>query len=135
MYIIKNALRCIARSKGRNVLIGIIALVIAISACLGLSIRQAAESAKASALEGMSVTATIKYDRSGAMNDISKNFFGGDFRGEFDRDTQKEIMDIFRELTNQGKCVILVSHSPDVADMCDERYELTKISNKTKKAK
>ena len=59
MYIVKNALKCISRSKGRNVLIGIIALVIAISACIGLSIRQAAESAKASALEGMSVTGTI----------------------------------------------------------------------------
>ena len=46
MYIIKNALRCIARSKGRNVLIGIIALVIAVAACIGLSIRQAADSAK-----------------------------------------------------------------------------------------
>ena len=53
--------------------------------------------------------------------------------GNLDRDTQKEIMDIFRELTNQGKCVILVSHSPDVADMCDERYELTKISGKKKR--
>ena len=53
--------------------------------------------------------------------------------GNLDRDTQKEIMDIFRELANQGKCVIFVSHSPDVADMCDERYELTKISSKNKK--
>ena len=53
--------------------------------------------------------------------------------GNLDRDTQKEIMDIFRELANQGKCVILVSHSPDVATMCDERYELTKISAKEKK--
>ena len=53
--------------------------------------------------------------------------------GNLDRDTQKEIIDIFRELANQGKCVILVSHSPDVADMCDERYELTKISSKNKK--
>ena len=51
MYIIKNAFKCICRAKGRNVLIGIIALVIAVSACLGLSIRQAAESAKESALE------------------------------------------------------------------------------------
>lgn len=42
-------------------------------------------------------------------------------------------MDIFRDLTEQGKCVILVSHSPDVAAMCDERYELTKISVKEKK--
>jgi len=61
MYIIKNALRCIGRSKGRNILIGIIALVVAISACIGLSIRQAAESAKTSALEGMSVTANISF--------------------------------------------------------------------------
>ena len=53
--------------------------------------------------------------------------------GNLDRDTQKEIMDIFRDLTNQGKCVILVSHSPDVAAMCDECYELTKISAKDKK--
>ena len=53
--------------------------------------------------------------------------------GNLDRDTQKEIMDIFRELANAGKCVILVSHSPDVAEMCDERYELTKISGKNKK--
>ena len=53
--------------------------------------------------------------------------------GNLDRDTRKEIMDIFRELANQGKCVILVSHSPDVADMCDERYDLTKISCKNKK--
>ena len=53
--------------------------------------------------------------------------------GNLDRDTQKDIMDIFRELANQGKCVILVSHSPDVATMCDERYELTKISAKDKK--
>ena len=53
--------------------------------------------------------------------------------GNLDRDTQKDIMDIFRELANQGKCVILVSHSPDVATMCDERYELTKISAKEKK--
>ena len=52
--------------------------------------------------------------------------------GNLDRDTQKEITDIFRELANQGKCVILVSHSQDVAEMCDERYELTKLSGKKK---
>ena len=53
--------------------------------------------------------------------------------GNLDRDTQKEIMEIFRELTNAGKCVILVSHSTDVAEMCDERYELVKISGKNRK--
>ena len=59
MYIIKNAFRSIGRSKGRNILIGIIALVIAVSACIGLSIRQAASNAKESALEGINITATI----------------------------------------------------------------------------
>ena len=84
MYIIRNALRCIGRSKGRSVLIGIIALVIAVSACIGLSIRQAAESAKASALDGMRVTATIRYDRAGAIGNMS----GGrpDMGGGFDFD-------------------------------------------------
>ena len=53
--------------------------------------------------------------------------------GNLDRETQQEIMDIFRDLANQGKCVILVSHSHEVAEMCDERYELTKISGKKKK--
>ena len=53
--------------------------------------------------------------------------------GNLDHETQKEIMDIFRELANRGKCVILVSHSHDVAEMCDERYELVKISGKKKK--
>lgn len=77
MYIVKNALRCIGRSKGRNILIGIIALVIAVSACLGLSIRQAAESAKKSTLEGLSVTASISYDRSSMMNDIMSGIGGG----------------------------------------------------------
>ena len=54
--------------------------------------------------------------------------------GNLDRETQKEIMDIFRALADEGKCVILVSHSPEVAEMCDERYELVKISGKKKRA-
>ena len=53
--------------------------------------------------------------------------------GNLDRDTQKEIMDIFRSLADSGKCVILVSHSPDVAEMCDEKYELTRLVGKYRK--
>ena len=95
MYIIKNALRCISRAKGRNILIGIITLVIAVSACLGLSIRQAAESAKENALAGMSITATISYDRSSMMDQIGGGGkFPGGNRGEggFDRDQFAEMM-------------------------------------------
>ncbi len=44
--------------------------------------------------------------------------------GNLDVDTQNEIMEIFKRLSGEGKCVILVSHSPDVAKMCDVRYIL-----------
>ena len=100
MYIIKNAFRCIARSKGRNILIGIIALVIATSACIGLSIRQAAENAKSSALEGMSITATISYDRANAMGQMGggrPGDFGGS--GGFDKDQFANMMGSASSLT------------------------------------
>ena len=42
MYILKNALKNISRSLGRNVLIGIIVIVIAASSCVALSIRKSA---------------------------------------------------------------------------------------------
>ena len=103
MYIIKNALRCIGRSKGRSILIGIIALVIAVSACIGLSIRQASESAKESALAGMSVTATISYDRAGAMGQMAGGFpgMGGSDggKGSFDRNEFANMMGSASSLT------------------------------------
>ena len=100
MYIIKNAFRCIGRSKGRNILIGIIALVIAISACIGLSIRQASENAKTTALEGLSITATISYDRANAMGQMGggrPGGFGGG--GGFDRDQFADLMGSASSLT------------------------------------
>ena len=94
MYIIKNALKCISRSKGRNVLIGVIVLVIAVSACLGLSIRQAAESAKEETMGSMSVTATISFDRSSLMQGMQKpdSSRGGFQQGGFDRDQFQSMM-------------------------------------------
>ena len=100
MYIIQNAFRCIGRSKGRNILIGIIALVIAISACIGLSIRQASENAKTTALEGLSITATISYDRANAMGQMGggrPGGFGGG--GGFDRDQFADLMGSASSLT------------------------------------
>lgn len=44
--------------------------------------------------------------------------------GNLDAETQNEIMEIFSKLRDEGKCVIIVSHSPDVAKMCDVNYEL-----------
>lgn len=70
MYVIKNALKCISRSKGRNILIGIIVLVIAVSACIGLSIRQAAISSKETTLDGLTITADISYDFQSKMDEM-----------------------------------------------------------------
>ncbi len=91
MYIVKNAIRSISRSKGRNILIGIIVLVIAISACIGLSIRQAAQSAKEETLSGMSVTAAISVDRQSIMGDMMGAMPGGT-GGSFDKDAFAEMM-------------------------------------------
>ena len=46
--------------------------------------------------------------------------------GNLDGETQDEIMKIFRELANDGKCVIIVTHSPDVAKLADEVYSLSR---------
>lgn len=97
MYIIRNAFKSIGRSRGRNILIGVIVLVIAISACLGLSIRQAAENAKAETLEGLSVTATISFDRKNIMNEMMDNMQNGGEnqdggRPSFDRNQFSEAM-------------------------------------------
>ncbi|MBR6533905.1 MAG: ABC transporter permease [Clostridia bacterium] len=92
MYVIKNALKCISRAKGRSVLIGIIALVIATSACLGLSIRQAAENAKQTTLESMSVTAQISFDRQSVMQNLQPPQENEDGKNGFDRDKFSEIM-------------------------------------------
>lgn len=46
--------------------------------------------------------------------------------GNLDGETQDEIMDIFRGLADQGKCVIIVTHSPEVAKRADQVYEIKK---------
>lgn len=93
MYIIKNALRCIGRSKGRNILIGIIVLVIAVSACIGLSIRQAADSAKEDTLATLSVTGTISFDRQSLMGRMTRPEEDSTTeKGSFDRSQFAEVM-------------------------------------------
>lgn len=71
MYILKNALKSITRNKLRNSLIAVIVLVVAISACVSLSIRQAAETTKEEALGNMSITAQISFDRTSAMQSMA----------------------------------------------------------------
>lgn len=63
MLIIKNALSNIGSAKGRNILIGIIVLVIAVSSCISLAVKQSAKKAEENGLENLSVSASISYDR------------------------------------------------------------------------
>lgn len=62
MYIFRNAIRNIQRSKGRSILFGAIVFIIALSACLSLSIRAAAETTRAEGLENLAITANITLD-------------------------------------------------------------------------
>ncbi|MBR3300266.1 MAG: ABC transporter permease [Clostridia bacterium] len=59
MYIIKNAFRCIGRAKGRNFLIGLIVVLLSVSSCLGLSIRQANKTLKKQYSDDMEITASL----------------------------------------------------------------------------
>jgi len=94
MYIIKNAFRCIGRAKGRNILLGVIALVLAVACCIGLSIRQAAAKARTATVGSMTVTATISFDRQSMMGNMtppSGDFSGGEMPS-FDRDSFRDMM-------------------------------------------
>ena len=47
--------------------------------------------------------------------------------GNLDRKTQRSSMSIFVNLVREkGKCIIIVTHSPDVANMADVKYVLSK---------
>ena len=44
--------------------------------------------------------------------------------GNLDPDTRDEIMDIFDNLKQQGKCIIIVTHSKEVVQRTDKVYAL-----------
>ena len=46
--------------------------------------------------------------------------------GNLDKETEKEILKIFKDLAHKGnKCVIIVTHSKNVCDEADKTYELS----------
>lgn len=44
--------------------------------------------------------------------------------GNLDQETENEIMDIFQQLAQEGKCIIIVTHSKEVAEQADVIREL-----------
>ncbi len=87
MYILKNSFISIIRNKGRNILIGIIILVIACSSTVTLAIRNTANKLVKNYEESNDIIATISFDRKG----LSQNFKGGDA-------AQKENIEIFNNI-------------------------------------
>lgn len=48
--------------------------------------------------------------------------------GNLDKETEKDILDIFKKLAHEeGKCVIIVTHSSNVCKMVDQVYDLKKV--------
>lgn len=87
MYILKNSLVSIIRNKGRNILIGIIILVIAGSSTITLAIRNTANRLVKNHEESHDIIASISFDRKG----ISANFKGGE-------DAKKENIEAFNNI-------------------------------------
>lgn len=87
MYILKNSLISIARNKGRNILIGIIILVIACASTVTLAIRNTANNLVKDYEESHDITGTISFDR----GQLSNNFKGGE-------DAQKSNIEAFNNI-------------------------------------
>lgn len=105
MYIFKNALKSIFRSKGRNILMGIIVFVIAISTCVALSIRESAKEAKDSLLDSIEITAQISVDRKSMMESQASNDEG------MDKDAIKELFSNTSSLTIEEMLVYADANS------------------------
>ncbi|MDR1629221.1 MAG: ABC transporter permease [Oscillospiraceae bacterium] len=73
MYILKNAFLNIKSAKGRNILIAIIVLVIAVSSCISLSVKQSAKTAEEEGLKNLSISASISVDRSKLMQNAQNS--------------------------------------------------------------
>lgn len=94
MLVLINALKSISRSKGRNILIGIIVLTIAISSSVALSIKNAASKAEIAGLDSINITASISVDRQKILESSQTN---GDNQA-LDRDSMREVMSQYGDL-------------------------------------
>ncbi|MGN1301322.1 MAG: hypothetical protein ACI4U9_02185, partial [Clostridia bacterium] len=87
MYILKNSLISIIRSKGRNILIGIIILVISAACTVTLAIRNTANNLVENYRESTDLVATLSFDR----NSLTQEFKGGE-------DAQKGNIETFNNI-------------------------------------
>ena len=67
-------------------------------------------------LEWVAIARALSYD--------PKIILADEPTGNLDPDTRDEIMDIFDDLKQQGKYIIIVTHSKEVAQRADKVYAL-----------
>lgn len=89
MYIFKNAVRNITRNKGRNILIGIIIIVISAACSVTLAIRESANKIIKSYQEKNELEATISMDRRSLMNS---------FKNEGENKSQEDMINTFNSI-------------------------------------
>lgn len=153
MYILKNALTNIKRNTVRNLLVGIVfqsfnllpglsaieniilamnvswvkdkdkkALAIKLLESVGLNEEKGDRRVlklSGGEVQRVAIARSISYDANGIIADEPT--------GNLDKETETEIMVIFKDLAKQGKCVIIVTHSNNVAKMADVVYELKPV--------
>ena len=87
MFILKNSITSIIRNKGRNILIGIIILVIACASTVTLSIRNTGNKIVKEYNESNDIIGSISFDR----RSLAENFKGGE-------DAKKENIEAFNNI-------------------------------------
>lgn len=87
MYLLKNSLLSIVRNKGRNILIGIIILVIACASTVTLAIRNTAENLVRDYESAHDIIASISFDR----GQLASQFKGGE-------DSRKDNIEAFNNI-------------------------------------
>ena len=70
MYIIKNAIRNVLRSKGRSLLIGILLFILMFSSCIALSIHQASLTSQNASEQLTNITGQIRVNQTKIMKDF-----------------------------------------------------------------
>ncbi|PWJ46940.1 ABC transporter permease [Faecalicatena contorta] len=96
MMILINAFKSITRSKGRNILIGIIVVTIAASSSIALAIKSAANTAKETGLENQTITGSISVDRQKLMESAQGDTDSGD---QADMSAMRELMQQYSDLS------------------------------------
>ena len=89
MYILKNALTSIKRNKGRNILIGIIVVVISASCAITLSIMNSANKIVKAYEEKYQIKANIGMNRQSLMNSFKE-----------DDSSQEDMINKFNDMEN-----------------------------------